>query len=60
MEEKPDIRQMGILIEVIDSSAIKAARTPNEAMDFVTLRKKEFCQIRTVLACYSRDERFFH
>jgi hypothetical protein len=39
MEEKPDIRQVRILIEMVDPAAVQTARTADDSVDFVALRK---------------------
>jgi hypothetical protein len=60
VEKEPDIRQMRVLIEMIDPAAVEAARAADEAVHLVTLVEEEFGQIRAVLAGDSREQGFFH
>jgi len=60
MEKQSNIRQMRVLIEVVDLAAVKTARAADEAVDLVAFGKKEFGQVRAVLAGDASDERFFH
>src|ERR1051326_1651112 len=60
VKEKTHTVDMRVGIEVVDSARIECARTENDPMDFVPLLQEEFRQVRTVLACNSRNECFFH
>ena len=45
MQEQSRVRQVRILIEMVDASAIEAAGAPDETVDFVALFEQEFGQI---------------
>jgi len=60
MEKETDVGEMWVLIEVVDATAVQTARAADEAADLVAFGKKEFGQVRAVLAGDAGDEGFFH
>jgi hypothetical protein len=44
---------------VIDAFSVERGRAPNNAMNLVALAQQKLGKIGAVLACNSRDERFF-
>ena len=50
MEKETDVREMLIVIKVIDPAAVKAARAADEAVDLVSFSEEELGKIRTILA----------
>ena len=55
MEKEPDIRQVRVLIEMIDPAPVEAAGAADEAVDLVALMKKKFGKIGAILARNSCD-----
>jgi hypothetical protein len=47
---------MAVLVDGINPFCIKAGRAPNDSVDLISLRKKKFSQIGTVLAGNTSDQ----
>lgn len=47
---------MGVLVEVLDPLGVERAGSPDQAVDYITLRKEQFRQIGTVLASDAGDQ----
>ena len=60
MQEKAGLVEMGVLIDVIDAGGIEGRGAANDAVDLVTLGKKEFCEVGTVLSGDASNKSFFH
>jgi len=50
MEEELVALCMGVRIDMVDTAGIEGAGTADKAVDFITLREKEFGKVGTVLA----------
>jgi hypothetical protein len=55
VQEKAVVHVVKILEDVIDSLGIETRRATFKTVDFVSFGKKEFGQVRTVLACTAGD-----
>jgi hypothetical protein len=60
MEKQSNIRQMRVLIEVVDAATVKTAGASDDPVDLVALVEQEFGRVGAVLACDAGDEGFFH
>jgi hypothetical protein len=60
MHRKPDIRFVGVLIEMVDAPGIEAGGPALDAVHLIAFGQEEFGQIGTVLAGDSGDEGCFH
>ena len=50
-------RQMFIVVQVIDATAVERAGPPDESVDFIALVQKLLGHVRAVLAGHSSNER---
>ena len=57
MQKHLRLGEMGILVDMIDPFRIKRAGSANDPVDFVSLGKQKFCEVRSILAGDSGDER---
>ena len=57
MQEQPIATVVGVDIEVVDSMGIERRRSPDHAMDVVSLVEQELCEVRPILAGDPGDER---
>jgi len=55
MKEKAGIREVGVLVEVVDAFGVKCAGTADKSVDFVAFVEEEFGKIGAVLAGYAGD-----
>jgi hypothetical protein len=60
VQEESAPRVVRIGIDMLNSIRIEGARPSNQAMDFIALSEKPFCQIRSILSRDPCDERLFH
>ena len=60
VEKETDAFQMGILVQMVDSSRVERAGAAHDAVNLVAFIQQQFRQIRTVLTCNSGDESLFH
>jgi hypothetical protein len=47
---------MAVLVDGINPFCIKTGRAPNDSVDLISLRKKKFSKIRTVLSSDASDQ----
>src|SRR5574344_703266 len=60
VEEQLHPVDVRILIQVVDSLGIERGRAADDAVDFITFRKKQFREVASVLSSDARNQRFFH
>ena len=60
MVKKYTLIHNSVIPEMVYPSGIKRTASADDAMNFVAFFKKQFCQVRTVLAGNAGDEGFFH
>jgi hypothetical protein len=55
MEKQPHSCVVWILVDVIETASVKAAGATNYSMDFIVPRQEPLRQVRSILACDTRD-----
>ena len=63
MEVEPRLRNMRILVEMVDPLGVERGSAAFDTMNLIALRQQEFGEVRTVLSGYPGDQCtfcFFH
>lgn len=59
MEKELHTMDVGVAVQVINPTGVERTCSPDDAVNFIALAKKQFGKVRTVLAGNPGDECFF-